>query len=399
MLFSFVNYSILNILEADHDRLYRVEADRIAKEIETVPIDSIDFSKYKCIKHIKKQENLSDTAFFEGTNSDYLIRYINHTFYRLDYNKTSLEQKKDLLFLVNLALGSISLIVFILLIYVKRNILKPFQTLCDIPFELSKGNLTVPLKENKNHFFGKFMWGINLLREYLEQQKSRELEFQKEKKTLILSISHDIKTPLLTIKLYAKALSKNLYPDLEKQQKIAENIDQKANEIELFVSQIIHSSTKDIISLEVSNQEFYLSQLVKHISDYYTEKLALLNIPFELYTYNDCLLKGDFNRSVEVLQNIIENAIKYGDGGIISISILEEEDCRLISIKNSGNKLSREELPHIFDSFFRGSNVGNVRGSGLGLYICRQLMWKMDGDIYAKINLEIMNITVVFRLR
>lgn len=204
---------------------------------------------------------------------------------------------------------------------------------------------------------------------------------------------------IFSVKLYAKALSKNLYPDLEKQQKIAENIDQKANEIELFVSQIIHSSTKDIISLEVSNQEFYLSQLVKHISDYYTEKLALLNIPFELYTYNDCLLKGDFNRSVEVLQNIIENAIKYGDGGIISISILEEEDCRLISIKNSGNKLSREELPHIFDSFFRGSNVGNVRGSGLGLYICRQLMWKMDGDIYAKINLEIMNITVVFRLR
>lgn len=71
----------------------------------------------------------------------------------------------------------------------------------DIPYELARGNLTAPIKENKYRFFGKFTWGINLLR---------------EKKTLILSLSHDIKTPLSAIHLYAKALSKGLYKEHEK---------------------------------------------------------------------------------------------------------------------------------------------------------------------------------------
>ena len=71
----------------------------------------------------------------------------------------------------------------------------PFERLSGIPYELSKGNLAAPIKETKNRFFGKFLWGINILRENIEQQKQRELEMQKEKKTLLLSLSHDNELP------------------------------------------------------------------------------------------------------------------------------------------------------------------------------------------------------------
>lgn len=113
--------------------------------------------------------------------------------------------------------------------------------------------------------------------------------------------------------------------------------------------------------------------------------------------YSDCILKGDPNRFVEVLQNIIENAIKYGDGHTIEILFSKEENCRLVTVRNSGCTLSDAELPHIFESFWRGSNVGNNSGSGLGLYICRQLMHKMDGDIFAEIEEGMMCVTVVIR--
>ena len=107
------------------------------------------------------------------------------------------------------------------------------------------------------------------------------------------------------------------------------------------------------------------------------------------------MLKGDPDRLTEVLQNIIENAIKYGDGKSIALSFSDEEDCRIITVTNSGCTLEKEELAHIFDSFYRGSNVGSKSGNGLGLYICRQLTRAMGGDVFADIDDDYMSVSVV----
>ncbi len=72
--------------------------------------------------------------------------------------------------------------VFAILFYIRAKILCPFERLTNVPYELSKGNLTLPVKENKSRFFGKFLWGIDLLRENMEQQKTREKKLQREKK-------------------------------------------------------------------------------------------------------------------------------------------------------------------------------------------------------------------------
>lgn len=142
--------------------------------------------------------------------------------------------------------------------------------------------------------------------------------------------------------------------------------------------------------------EFYLSELVTKIKLYYTEKLSLIKTDFFVGEYGDCLISGDLDRSVEVVQNIMENAIKYGDGKEISISFSEEEGCILIAVKNSGCTLPDTDLPHIFESFWRGTNAENLKGSGLGLYICRQLMHKMNGEVFAQIKDGDMCVTAVF---
>ncbi len=106
---------------------------------------------------------------------------------------------------------------------------------------------------------------------------------------------------------------------------------------------------------------------------------------------------GDKERFIETLQNIMENAIKYGDGKEITISCEDEEDCKLIHIENTGNTLKEEELQNIFDSFYRGSNSGDIKGNGLGLYICKNLMRKMDGNIFARNIKGKFRVTVVVR--
>lgn len=380
-------------------REYRVQIERLCRElsegadIETEDLIGEHSDKYPLIQTVVKSDS-PDAEFLQGGNADYVIRQINESFYRIEYVSEQTDNTAYL-WVTNVSLGVMTVFILVLLLYLRKHLIKRFELLREVPYQLSKGNLTVPLQENKSRFFGRFVWGMDLLREKLEQQKIEELQLQKEKKTLILSLSHDIKTPLSAIKLYAKALSKGLYENKEKQLEIAENINVKTDEIENYISQIMKASKEDFLSLEVNNGEFYLSEVMNDIEEYYSDKLKLISINFKLADYTNCLLKGDRERMVEVLQNIIENAIKYGDGQFIKIDFSDEENCRLITVSNSGSTLSDNELPHIFDSFWRGSNAGNNGGSGLGLYICRQLMNKMNGDIFARCENEIMMVTAV----
>lgn len=373
----------------DSGRPYRVEISRLAHEIGNGYAPDLSACKYVT----------SITEYGEGfyeSDSDHVIREINGELYRFDYKAEDGTDKTGLVLTVNVLLGVMAVAVIGVMLYIRLKILKPFEQLSDVPYELSKGNLTAPVKESKNRFFGRFVWGVDMLRENMEQQKERELELQREKKMLLLSLSHDIKTPLSAIKLYSKALSKGLYTSVEKQLEIAENINSKADEIESYVTQIITASREDFLSLDVNMGEFYLSELVTKIKQYYTEKLSLIKTDFTVGGYTDCLISGDIDRSVEVVQNIMENAIKYGDGKSIDISFSEEDGCILVTAKNSGCTLADTDLPHIFDSFWRGSNAENEKGSGLGLYICRQLMYKMNGDIFAEIRNGNMCVTAVF---
>jgi len=380
---------ILAAGRTDGGRPYRVEISRLVREMEEN--GSADISECEYVTNIERYGD-----HFYSTDSDYVICEINGVLYRFDYDADGSSEKTYLTGIVNAALCVMAILFIAVLLYIKFAILTPFERLSGIPYELSKGNLTAPVKETKNRFFGKFLWGIDILRENIEQQKQRELEMQKEKKTLLLSLSHDIKTPLSAIKLYAAALSKDLYPDTEKQHKIAENINEKADEIEGYVSQIITASREDFLSLEVNLGEFYLSELIEKITGYYGEKLALIKTDFMIGEYKNCLLSGDLSRSVEVLQNIMENSLKYGDGRSVELNFPEDDECVQIAIRNGGCTLGKDDLPHIFESFWRGANAKSIRGSGLGLFICRQLMRRMNGEIFAEIDDDIITVTTVF---
>lgn len=384
------NFIVLNYKKRE-GKPYLVEVSRLVREIESNNFEEKDLENCDYIIDITKEGDN-----FYKSNFDYVIREIDGELYRFDYKTNSDIEKLDLMVKVNVIVGIMAVIVIGVMIYIKVKILMPFEKLRDVPYELSKGNLTVPIKETKNRFFGRFVWGVNMLRENIEEQKERELNLQKDKKMLLLSLSHDIKTPLSAIKLYSNALLKGLYTDKEKQNQITENINEKVGEIENYLTQIITASREEFLSLEVNNSEFYLSELISKINIYYTEKLNLLKINFIVDKYNNCIVNGDLERSIEVVQNLMENAIKYGDGKDIGISFSEEEGSILLTVKNSGCTLLDSDLIHMFESFWRGTNAQNEKGSGLGLYICRELMHKMNGEIFAQIKDREMYVTVVF---
>ncbi|MBO5071400.1 MAG: HAMP domain-containing histidine kinase [Eubacterium sp.] len=374
-------------------KLYLVEARRVVEEIEekkpeASEIEAMDFDKYETIAGVR------EFVAGEACDNDYLVEEIAGKLYRIEYAE---ERSSRVPLYINLTLLGMMAVTIIVLMYVYHKVLKPFQDMSNLPYELAKGNLSMPVKEEKSKLFGRFLWGMDMLREELEETKEKELEFLKERKTLILSLSHDIKTPLSSIELYLKALSEDLYDTQERKDEALQGIARNVKEIKGYVNEIVTASREDFLHLEVRTGEYYLSEVIKATESYYKDKLSVIHTEFQVDEVSECLVRGDKDRMAEVLQNVMENAIKYGDGKRIRISFGEEEDCKLIQIGNSGCNLKKEELPNLFDSFYRGSNSTGRKGNGLGLYICKILMRKMDGEIFAGMEEDVFCVTIVVR--
>lgn len=383
--------AVLNIFltgaKDSSEGIYRVEARRLAGEI--AETGSYDIEKYP---HI--------TGVFTGddiyrSDEHYLIIEAGDTLYRVEY---TVGNGQFGIVAVNCVLGVLFLLVTGLLYYIRRHIIVPFDRLSDVPKELAKGNLAVPIPEEKSRFFGEFTWGVNLLRESIENSRKKEITMQKDKKLLLLSLSHDIKTPLSAIKLNAKALARGLYKNEEKQRIAAENINTRADEIEHFVSELSKAVSEDFMSFEVIPGEEFLSVIITKIYARYAPQLSMSGTELLIRKYDDCILSCDPNRLAECFQNLVENAIKYGDGRRIEIGCDKMDGCELITVSNTGCTLEAKELPQIFESFHRGNNADKVQGNGLGLFICKRVMSLMGGEVYADIRNGCFFVTLVVKL-
>ena len=390
------------------EREYLVEINRIMhvyeKEGQYETLNLSDYPGIVATTFLSEKDTANEQkaeSFYQTvTQGEILIQplFINgerHGYVRFTYIKDN--QMHLWMQITELAMALLFGCVIAFLLYIRQHLLLPFQALSEMPYELSKGHLQGELTEEKNRYFGRFVWGISMLRDNLNMHKMKELKLEHEKKLLLLSLSHDIKTPLNTIKLYAKALAEGVYDSEDKKQEAALHIGVHAAAIEDFVKEIIHTASENILEIEVVNNEFYLGELVEKVSQTYQGKCRLKMIDFTIGDYENKLIKGDFDRSFEVVENIIENAFKYGDGRQITMTFYEEDYCQLIQITNSGEPMRESEMNHIFDSFYRGSNTQGRQGNGLGLYICREIMHKMDGEIFAERQSDGMSFVIVFQ--
>ena len=416
ILFSIAMYVILAFflgsslihMEDKRNQTYRVESNRIMEKINMgEPIEEMILSAYSSIQGIKfldisVTEKKSVDSFFNENNNekihiepyykaDELIGYVKFIYQLPSFNIEQIFWRSQL------TLGILELSIVGVLIYLKKKIIYPFQRLNNVALDLSKGHFKGSIQEEKSRYLGHFMWGISQLKDKLDISYQRQLEMMKDKKTILLSLSHDIKTPINLIKLYSKALEENIYIKEEDQLHAMHQIGEKAAEIENYVEEIIRSSREDILDVQIEEGEFYLTDLMKRVLAVYQEQCDLRQIKLTVQKFDNRLLKGDIERSQEVFENLFENVFKYGDGRSIDISFYEEDYCQLVRFFNTGEPVCDNEFNHIFESFFRGSNSQGLKGNGLGLYICREYMRKMDGDIFAEKTKEGMAFILVFR--
>ena len=405
-VFSYIAFSTESM---NANKGYVIEANRIAHQMNNgVLLTDIEIDQASDVLSLDWIEENADSLqieqFFNGAGvnggTNFMIKPIYEGERLVGYLRMTYDVPNHLIpaiIVIDIILLLTLVTIVLVLVYLKRQIIKPFHVIENMPLELSKGRLNQGIKESESRFFGKFIWGLDLLRETLESQRKENLRLEKDRQTLIASLSHELKTPVSAIKLYSAALYNNLYENEKKRQESAKLIEEKAEQIEELIGEIITTSASSLNDFEIQNEAFYLSEWIDRAIYSNQEKLALLKIKFEIEQVPNKLLVGDLERLVEVFDNIIENAIKYGDGDYISVSFYEEDYRQLIRIENSGTPISPNELPHIFSSFWRGSNVDNKPGNGLGLYIGKQLLQKMGGDIFAETKDHVVAIVLVVR--
>lgn len=264
------------------------------------------------------------------------------------------------------------------LMYINKAVVKPFYQLKEFARSVAAGNLEMPLKMDRNNLFGPFSESFDIMREELNKSRENERRTNNSKKELVASLSHDIKTPVASIKAVSELM--HIKAADEKQKKQIETIINKADQIDLLISNMFSATMEELkeLKVEVKEEESTILQDIIYKADYEKRVKAI--------TMNPCIIKCDRLRLQQVFDNIISNSYKYaGTDILITNEIIGHK--LSITIKDFGNGVDKEQLPLLFEKYYRGDNAKGKNGSGLGLYLSRYFMEKMEGSI-SGMNLE-----------
>lgn len=222
---------------------------------------------------------------------------------------------------------------------------------------------------------------IKQIQDVLENHaRSAETE-KKQVKSLVSNMSHQLKTPLANLSLYAEILGKN---ELSQERK-NEFFSKMQKQIEKL-SWMVESLSK-MVKLEQNLDDFEVKntkirQTILEAVDTVYEKLEKKEIHFDMESFEDRFLYHNRKWTVEVLVNLLENAMKYTErGGFISIRVKAYEFYTEIQISDNGRGIRQEELTDIFKRFYRSPEAENMEGSGIGLYLSNLILEKEKGYI------------------
>ncbi len=293
----------------------------------------------------------------------------------LDVNKDEAE-KSNLSVIKVFYVTSMICIIFIFLgVYIF--VLRPFSKLEVFAGELSKGNLDKELKFERVNMFGEFTWAFDHMRREIKRARQCEQEAVENNKTVIATLSHDIKTPIASIRAYSEALEENMDTTPERRQKYIDVIIRKCDEVTKITNDMFIHSLHDLDKLIIKKEDVEIHSIISET----VEAMQGNKADVVLGAIKECTLTGcDRERIAQVLENLINNARKYAPGEIfINTDIVDGS--YIISIKDTGNGIPDEDMPFIFDKFYRGKNHGDQPGSGLGLFIVKYIMEQMGGKV------------------
>lgn len=275
-------------------------------------------------------------------------------------------------------LGSVYAAGLLLLLVIWYFYIRPFNKLSDFAASVSKGNLNVPLNMDRHNYFGAFTESFDRMREELKLSAEREAAANRSKKELVAELSHDIKTPVATIKATCEVMEIK-YKEPDVQEKVAV-IKSRASSVEQLVDNMFRATLDDLDELKVTPREE--SSLI--INDMLSD-LRFYGTVEQKGTVPECLILVDKLRLEQVIDNIAGNSFKYA-GTTLEVEYRSDSDSIHVILSDRGPGVPEDELAMLTTKFYRGSEASESGkdGSGLGLYLASLFMEKMGGGLELK---------------
>ncbi len=301
-------------------------------------------------------------------------------------------------FMDNITRNSWALIAFSLLIilglssiltmYISRSITNPIDSLIKGAKRVEQNILDVPVESAKNDEFNAVCHAFNQMQQSLLAAQARARQVEEARTDMIAGISHDLRTPLTSVKGYIKGLQDGVATTPEKQARYLDVAYQRACDMDVLLQRLFYISQVDSGALVLQMESVDLGSIIEEFTREMTPELELLGGSIALTLPEaPCILEVDEGQIRRLLGNLTENAVKYANADPLMLRIRLEDHSDHITLffADNGCGVPAEQLRRLYDRFWRGdASRGEKSGSGLGLYLVKHIVTSHGGSLEAQ---------------
>lgn len=386
------------ITDLDGKVIYKTNnADEIQVDIYNI-IKNINENRYKYLKYWRWGQSIQEQVFIYSVNFKDERAYVllkGVPYGEIEY----FYDDKDIIYPIIIVLAVI-LLLFLFFILTKRKVLY-IKELSDGLIEIAKGDLDFKIAKKGSDELSLLAQNINNMSEALKNKIEEERKAEATKNELITNISHDLRTPLTSIIGYLGLIKEKRYQherELDEYTYIAYN---KAEKLKLLIDDLFEYTKASSKGLELCKREIILNDLLDQLIEEFVPVFEENKLKIEKeITEEKIKLLIDPDKTVRVFENLLMNAVKYSlKPGKVKIYIYKEDNNVVVCIQNKGQNIPKEELPYLFERFYKTdkSRTSDNKGTGLGLAIAKSVVELQGGNIRAECEDEDIRFFVSFK--
>lgn len=283
--------------------------------------------------------------------------------------------------------------IFVNAAYTYFSVLRPFSKLEKYAAQLAAGNFDIPLDYERKNYFGKFTWAFDSMRREIIKARASERQAIENNKTVIATLSHDIKTPVASIRAYAEGLDAYLESSPEKRSRYLGVIMRKCDEVSKLTDDLFIHSLSSLDKLDIRSKQTEVCAVLSETIDELDPQGCEIHFDKPVGSF---VTNADPDRLKQIIENIVTNARKYAKTDI-DITTRRENGTLAIIFTDHGKGIPDEDMAFVTEKFYRGHNCENAPGSGLGLYIVKYLCSRMDAELALRNTGHGLEVTVTLK--
>ena len=297
-------------------------------------------------------------------------------------------QKTSLYINIGIILVSFIIYIIVFIIYLRQR-QKKINELDMYIQKVSRKDYSINIEESSEDELNSLKNSLYKITVMLKEEAENKKIQNEAILTSVSDISHQLKTPLTSISIMLDNILDNPQMDINTRNEFINDIKRQIININFLVSSLLKLSKLDINSVTFFNKDVYIQDIINKSIKNVAVLCDLKNIEISICENKNYKIYCDFNWQVEAITNILKNAIEHSnDNSKININYEQNKIYTKIEIRDFGMGIDKQDLPHIFERFYRGKNSSND-SVGIGLALAKAIIDKNNGDIVvdSKVNM------------